>query len=335
MSYWITTEAAIKYHMLAEQSGTREVGGYAKFHIDQHKNHVVTDLRAIRQESTEVYFEISAKENGLFLEQLVAEGEDPADWSMLFHTHPEGMDAHMSGTDIKQLTEMATDLSGSIARSMILGQGMMKPMIHEAISVEGRVFLRESTRMKLLDTTGATDMLKQIGFFDKPKVVKQTGFGTGRHVAHRNGYTASYAAGVERGRSTELVPAKGGLIDPANNDGWFDESPLASESGLGNIIDGGLWGGHSLDSIDPTDTAAYSQWLDEKYSITATGGLEEEAKDDLKDEADDYIDEMVQYNGVWMKVMDAYIWEGEIVLVLPNNAEVKLDEVTQAEEQSA
>ena len=204
MSYYITTSAAMRYYMLATQSGNREVGGYAKFHRDEHDNHIITDMRPLRQASSECYFEIDEKVNAQFLEELVASGEDPADWSMLFHTHPSGMSASMSGVDVKQISEMATDLPGQVARSMILAQGKVVPTMHEAVCVDGRVFMRDDVQIILLDETGAIADLKSIGWNDKPVAKKLTGV-LGFSVDHETTRTFN------------------------SNDGWYDESPELTE----------------------------------------------------------------------------------------------------------
>lgn len=292
MSYYIHASAAMRYYMLAIKSGDREVGGYAKFYTDEHGNMIVTDLRPLKQESTECYFEIDEKVNALFLEQLVSEGEDPADWSMLFHTHPSGMGASMSGVDVKQLGEMASDLPGKVARSMILSQGKMNPTMHEAVCIDGRVFMRDDCAVTLLDDTGAVDSLKEIGFFDKPKVVPITqrpsyGF------THRY---ADYSNGVERSKDRELAPVRN--FSP--NDGWYDEAPHVSESAA--------WGS------DAAFSAEWNAWLDEKK--------------DAEDEANDFIGEEVMYHGNAVKVIDAYEWDGDIVLVLPDNTEMRLEDAT-------
>jgi proteasome lid subunit RPN8/RPN11 len=194
--------------MLATQSGSRECGGYARFRIDEHGNTIVTDMKPIRQHSTSGFFEISARDNALFLEELVAAGEDPAEWSMLFHTHPTGMDAKMSGTDIKMLREMAEDLPGTIVRSMILAQEKMYPLVHEAVCIEGRVMFRENIAMTLLDETKAIADLREIGWFDKPKQ-EVTKWSSGD-------WKQSQQVG-------------GGWL-PGSNDGWYDETPVKSEA---------------------------------------------------------------------------------------------------------
>lgn len=293
MSYYIYASAAMRYYMLAMKSGDREVGGYAKFHTDEHGNMIVTDLRPLKQESTQCYFEIDETTNALFLEQLVAEGEDPADWSMLFHTHPSGMGASMSGVDVKQLSEMASDLPGKVARSMILSQGKMNPTMHEAVCIDGRVFMRDDCEVTLLDDTGALEDLKAIGFFDKPKVVPITqrpsyGF------THQYG---EYHAGVERSRS--LVPER----KFSSNDGWYDEAPEVSESAA--------WGNDSALS------AEWNAWLDDKRAEDA-------------DDAEEWIGEEVMYHGNKVTVIDAYEWDGDIVLVLPDNTEMRLEDATMA-----
>jgi hypothetical protein len=130
----------------------------------------------------------------------VNRGENPADWFM-FHTHPSGMSAGMSSTDVKQLAEMATDLPGVIARSMILPQGKMIPVVHEAVCVEGKVFMREGNTVAVLDDTGAKEDLKSIGWFDKP-------------IPPPVQY-----------KSRAIVPmAQRGYLNR-----WFDETPTASE----------------------------------------------------------------------------------------------------------
>lgn len=167
-AYYITTTAAIRYYMLAIESGSREVGGYAKMLIDEDGDFVISDVKPLKQESTNVYFEIDAQTNALFLEELVSKGGDPADWATLFHTHPEGMDARMSGPDVSQITEMAKDLPGTIVRSMILPQGEITPLIHEAVCINGRVFINRDIKVHMLDQTGARKDLQEIGWFDKP-----------------------------------------------------------------------------------------------------------------------------------------------------------------------
>lgn len=330
MGYWINTTAAMKYYMLATQSGDREVGGYAKFRIDEHENVIVEDLRVIRQDSTECYFEISDTENAKFLEQLVADGEDPKDWGMLFHTHPSGMGASMSGVDVKMLTEMAKDLPGQVARSMILSMGKMNPTMHEAVCMEGRVFLNDDVQISLLDATGATADLKKIGWFDKPKVDPKKAAAT-QAAKRQVGFTHEYGQGAQRssypgGNSRELVPTR--RFD--KNDGWYDEQPERSEA--------------------PMETAEYSSWLDDAWSQRAD---EMKELDDLDkkdqhdalmwDAAEVYIGETVIYKGDPVAVIDAYVWSNgkgsdEIVLVLPDNSEVTLTEVTmpeKVEQQSA
>lgn len=330
MSYYITSQAAIRYYMLAIHSGDREVGGYAKFHMDEHNNCIITELRPIRQESTECYFEISASANGLFLEGIVGEGENPEDWAMLFHTHPEGMSANMSGTDVTMLTEMAKDLPGKVARSIILPQGELHPMIHEAVSIEGRVFMRQAGNIQILDTTKAKEDLKEIGFFDqqKPKPLVQhagytSGYGQGSAYAHGAQRSALHSAGAPQkhgmykashrehviGGNREVVPQR-----QANN-GWFDESPVRSES---SWLDDS-WAQRAddlvleqeLQALDDADDAASMVW----------------------DAAESYIGETVIYKGNAVGVIDAYVHStgvngDEVVLVLPDNTEVSLAEVT-------
>lgn len=272
MAYWITTSAAIKYYMLATMSGDREVGGFFEYRIDEHGNVIVIDLTALRQESTSVYFEISEKVKALWLEEIVGKGKNPANFG-LFHTHPSGMDAGMSGVDVKQLVEMATDLPGIVARSMILPQGRLVPTMHEAVCVEGRVFRRDNCPIKLLDDTGATDELKSIGWFDKPKVeakvVKQS---TGNR---------------------ELLPVREFTHrDLDYNEGWFDSQ-----------------------HVDGSMGSEYEEWLIEEQQ-------------DQEDLCSSYIGELVAHNGTSKQVVDAYIWDVGIVLVLEGQEEVLADEVT-------
>lgn len=327
--YYITAHAAIRYYQFATQSGEREVGGYAKYHVDEHGNVVVTDMRVLRQKATSVTFEISAEQNGLFLEKLVSEGEDPKDWGMLFHTHPEGMDAGMSGPDITMLREMATDLPGTVARSMILGQGKLHPMIHEAVCVEGKVFLNENNRVKILDTTKATEDLKEIGWFDKPPAPPKQ--------EKKTGYTQTYAAGRGRGLATspprtvrdqrEIVRPGGayrghgssfgfGVRDFDEEEGWFDSKPEASEI-------------HTREELD-----AYAAWIDDKKKREEAEGYliapGDEKDDPLHDEAAEFIGSEVWYKGAKVTVIDAYIIDGDVTLVMPDNANVPLDEVTMA-----
>lgn len=322
--YYITSDALIKYHMLAIVSGEREVGGYAKYRIDEHGNIIVEDLRVLRQKATAGSFEIDATENAKFLEKLVEEGEDPLWWGMLFHTHPKGMDASMSGEDIRMLSEMARDLPGQVARSMILGMGRVDPMIHEAVCVEGRVFIRKDFRMTVLDHTDAKGQLDAIGWWDKPKENPRNNNFRGRSVQYgggrkKVGFTHEYGAGQQRSR--ELVPAN--QDDDLDEDGgfhrmwggrtghgsWYDDAPMTSEQA-------------HLD--------AYEAWLNEKAEEQEAGGylidLDDRNKG-LEDEADEFIGTEVWHQSELVTVVDAYVVDGDVSLVLSKGGEVGLDEV--------
>lgn len=263
MTYYITADAMIRYYMLAEMSGEREVGGYAKYHVDEHNNVIITDLEVVKQRSNVAFFEIDAADNALFLEGLVSRKENPVDWGMLFHTHPEGCDANMSGTDVDQLTTMAKDNGGSIARSMILEQGTMAPMINEAVCMEGRVFMRRSKPITILDTVGADDDLKRIGFFDKPPL------GNKKKKQQGKTKTDSYR-------------------DYHAYDWYIEDEPESegySESELWDAVDSDL-------------------------------------------DVNQYIGRDVQREGgLFVTVIDAYLWESDVILVLTTGEEVNLNDV--------
>lgn len=277
MATYITTQAAMLYYMLAMQSGDREVGGQFEFYTDTNGNDVITDLHVMRQSSTSTYFEIDEVEKALWLEKIVGDGKDPANFG-LFHTHPSGMGASMSGVDVRHLHELAKDLPGVMARSMIISQGQMNPTMHEALYVNGRVFVREDVPVHLFDHTGAKEMLDGIGWFDKPKP---------KAIATSSNNRGYYQAGVER--------------SALGNDSWFDQMPEVSEDdGWLSVIDGG------------------------------EAELFQEDLIKANEEAESWIGETVVFNGNTVGVVDAYDWYGDVVLVLPDNSEVTLDEVTTA-----
>lgn len=268
MSYYITTSAAMLYYMLATESGDREVGGYAKFDIDKDGDYIISDLRAIKQQSSEVFFEISPEDNALFLEDLVASGEDTGKWSMLFHTHPSGMSASMSTTDINQISEMAKDLPGTIVRSMILPQGRLIPTMHEATCVDGQVFIRSDIQITLLDETGAIDMLEKIDWFKKPEpqTPSFTSLWSNAHTVWPN--TAGALASSRSSQQHEnVLPA-----------------PTEEEN---------------------------NQYLKACNDIYNT-----------------YVDQQVYYNGKTDTIIDAYEWDGSVIVMMSDGTEVELEAVT-------
>ncbi len=308
--YYIETAAAMRYYMLATESGEREVGGFFEFRIDEHGNTIVTGLDVVKQDASYAHFTIDDVPKALWLEKIVGEGKDPSNFG-LFHTHPTGMGSSMSGVDVKQIEEMATDLPGVVARSMILSQGKLHPTMNEAVFAADRVWRRDDLSIALLDDTGAHSDLKEIGWFDKPKPLPVT-----------RGFTAQYAAGARNSRELVPMPNKEHLrswaraaerIEGARG-GWYDEAPMNSEV------------------TEPQDTAAYSEWLDDKYAIE---DAEEDAKHSVHDAAQCYIGVQVDYKGAKVTVVDAYVYEGQIVLVMPDNEEIRLDETTVAEEVQA
>lgn len=278
--YYLTTGAAMRYYMLAMESGDREVGGFFEFHIDKDDDTIITDLTVLRQDASYAHFTIDAKVKALWLEKIVGEGKDPSNFG-LFHTHPTGMGSSMSGVDVKQIEEMATDLPGVVARSMILSQGKMHPTMNEALYHDGRVWRRNDLTVSLLDETNAINDLTDIGWFEKPKPV----------APQRTGFTSLYAQGGQRSR--ELVPAPSTRQFSAN-DGWFDEYPESSELPAG--------GG----------------WLDDTYAKPMSAAT--------KDEVESYIGCDVTHQGVTATVIDAYDWDGDIVLILPDNTELLLED---------
>lgn len=234
--YYITSEALMRYYMLATMSGDREVGGWAKWHTDDNGNMIVTALRPLRQQSTSCFFEIDEVANAQFLEELVAEGEDPGEWNMLFHTHPEGMGASMSGVDVDQLDEMARDFPGKIARSMIMSQGKMNPTMHEAVCVDGRVFMRTDCRVTILDYTGAHSDLTKIGFFDPPKKVVS--------IKKNDGWY------------DELPSTSAGSdwnVDPRDYDAWLDAHAVLEDAGAEWIGERVMYKGSPVTVIDAYD----------------------------------------------------------------------------------
>ena len=72
--------------------------------------------------------------------------------------------------------------------------------------------------------------------------------------------------------------------------------------------------------VDPDLDAAYEQWLAEKKEQEAAGAPH--------DEAAEFIGEMIDYKGGKVRVIDAYNWKGETILVLPDNTEINLEDVT-------
>lgn len=302
----------MRYYMLAMESGESEVGGYAEFRIDEHGNQIIHDTTVLRQEASHVHFTISEKSNALWLEDIVGKGKDPSNF-FLFHTHPTGMDSSMSGVDVKQVEEMARDLPGIIVRSMILTQGKLHPTINEAMFLNGRMWRRDNISIVLLDDTGANADLRQIGWFDKPKEHQyQMSPHSGRGTKDMRGFTHGYGSGAAASKSRELVP----LRQPS--DGWFDEYPMESERSTLN---------------------AYQTYLDDKkgeadrYLLEPDHDFDDDAEPD--DEAEDFIGSEVWYKGAKVTVIDAYVVNGDVVLVMPDNSNISLEEVTMCEGQEA
>lgn len=294
--YYLNSGAAMRYYMLATQSGEREVGGFFEFEIDEDGNTIILDLTVLRQEASVVHFTIDEKEKAIWLEKIVGEGKNPANFG-LFHTHPTGMGSSMSSVDVKQIEEMATDLPGVVARSMILSQGKMYPTVNEAIYIEGRIWRNDDIPVTILDETGAINDLRNIGWFDKPKEQPR------QMLPPRVGFSHfDYGSGANRssGRGYSSVVERS--YDA--NDGWYDEAPTASEQSR----------------ID-----AYEKWLDSKAEEQSAGYLIQ--PEDLQDEAEQFIGTEVWYKGAKVTVIDAYVVESDVTLVMPNNDNVGLDEV--------
>ena len=293
MSYYMNADAAMRYYMLAVLSGEREVGGWAEFHIDDNGNEIITDLRPLKQESTAVYFEISEKSNALFLEEIVGEGKDPANF-FLFHTHPSGMGASMSSVDVKQIEEMARDLPGKVVRSMILTQGKVHPLVHEAVCVDGKVFIKDDQQVTLLDTTGAHEDLKKIGWFDPKPKPKQA-------PTQR----PSYGFGYQQPRPP--IQQTRQISTPANThgrgfsptEGWYDKAPQQTEI---------------INTPDDEYDSAWSNWLDHRQQ-------DEDDKAELE-KAKELVGERVQSGREEREIVDCYILYGAPVFILDNGDEV-------------
>lgn len=159
-----------------------EIGGLAKIRIDGDDVYV-EDIAMIEQDASAITFNIDKDDIQKFTLKMVQEGKDDEihQWCSIVHSHPIGMGAEMSLTDVDAIKRFAEDQDAfSLIISTASNRASLDMKMHYCANIKGRqvVFndmpvhvcynaerLKEGERL-------AKNLAKHFGILDSPEDMK-------------------------------------------------------------------------------------------------------------------------------------------------------------------
>ena len=109
---WITPECLQRLNFYATEALPTEIGGFAKIEERPEEGAVfVTDIFIPKQKATGGTFDVDADMDNEFMRFMIKEGrrEELPLWKSMVHSHPVGMGASMSGTDVTAIKGRAEE----------------------------------------------------------------------------------------------------------------------------------------------------------------------------------------------------------------------------------
>lgn len=135
LNVFITPFALEKLDHYASAALPTEIGGLAKIDDNGKGTIIVTDVHFFPQRANAAHFDITPEDINAFTKMLMDEGriDELEKWPCIVHSHPIGMTAHMSQTDVEAIERYAMEQD---AFSLIMSANNTPGSAREKIGTE-------------------------------------------------------------------------------------------------------------------------------------------------------------------------------------------------------